>query len=107
MTMTREAVESIVKSIRYHDYLCNVGDHNIHTELVRRGCNCPVKGFVDAIMKLGSPDKELVAALTDIRGLHTACNQCALTSGEMECTTHQIADEALIKLDRHAGKGKP
>jgi uncharacterized small protein (DUF1192 family) len=32
-------------------------------------------------------------ALTDIRGLHYNCQQCALTSGESQCVTYQLAHD--------------
>lgn len=43
-------------------------------------------------------------ALTDIRGLHTCCNQCAITSGEGWCTTYQITKEALNQDSLGDGK---
>jgi hypothetical protein len=37
------------------------------------------------------------SGLTDIRGIHHNCGQCncALTSGESQCETYQVADKAL------------
>ena len=39
----------------------------------------------------------MAEALTDIHGLHFNCGQCqcAMTSGEEQCVTEQIAKEAL------------
>jgi hypothetical protein len=38
------------------------------------------------------------SGLTDIRGIHHNCGQCncALTSGESQCETYQVADKALL-----------
>lgn len=38
-------------------------------------------------------------ALADIHGLHAKCQQCAITSGEINCVTFQIADTALNPED--------
>ena len=32
-----------------HDFMCNVGVHNIHTELTSRGCNCGLIIFVERL----------------------------------------------------------
>lgn len=43
-------------------------------------------------------------ALTDIRGLHSACQACAITSGDDECVTYQLAHNALAKAALEGGK---
>lgn len=37
----------------------------------------------------------LEVAIADIRGLHARCQQCGITSGEDECVTYQLAEQAL------------
>ena len=54
--------------------------------------------IIQAITVERQRQERLVAALADISGLHSKCSSCAITSGDDECVTYQIAQQVLKEV---------